>query len=107
MNSFEIWRAKPEGFERAHYFVILSGQERCANPYTQQYNALGCFTLRGKPGKLDIILNGADGLDHPTACQCDFFYILPKTSLLEKKGVVSFERQTKIKELIRNIFRLH
>ena len=107
MNPFEIWRAKPEGFARAHYFVIISGQERCASAQVQQYNGLACFTLRGQPGKLDVVLNGADGLDCPTACQCDFFYVLPKTSMIDMKGSVSFERQRQIKERIRNIFRLH
>jgi hypothetical protein len=107
MNQFEIWRAKPDGFPRAHYFVIISGQERCADVRTQQYNALGCFTLHGKPNKLDVVLNGSDGLDCPTACQCDFLYVLPKTALLEQKGVVAFERQGQIKERLRNIFRLH
>jgi hypothetical protein len=107
MNQFEIWRAKPEGFPRAHYFVIISGQERCEDARTQQYNALACFTLRGNPTKLDVVLNGADGLDCRTACQCDFLYVLPKASLLERKGSVSFERRQQIKEHIRNILRLN
>jgi hypothetical protein len=25
-RQFEIWKAKPHGFESAHYFVIISGK---------------------------------------------------------------------------------
>jgi len=105
-RQFEIWKAKPQGLEQAHYFVIISGNERCANDKLAALNGLACFTLRGEPSKIDVRLNGADGFDRPTVCQCDYWFPLPKSSLKEKLGVVGFERQQQIKTRLREIFRL-
>ncbi len=106
-RQFEIWLARPQGFEQAHYFVIISGNERCANDKLSAVNGLACFTLRGEPSKIDVRLNGADGFERPTVCQCDYLFPVPKSSLKEKLGVVGFERQRQIKTRLREIFRLH
>jgi mRNA-degrading endonuclease toxin of MazEF toxin-antitoxin module len=107
MRQFEIWKAQPAGFESPHYFVIISGDERCQAARQVFVNGLACFTLRGQPSPLEVRLNGADGFDHATVCQCDFLYSLQKSQLKEKLGTVGYERQQQIKERIRNIFRLH
>jgi hypothetical protein len=106
MNQFEIWRAKPYGFSVAHYFVIISGMERCQNEKLAFVNGLGCFTLRGQPKRVDVVLNGADGFDHPIVCDCSYFYSLPKAILKESTGTVSFERQQVLKLRLREVFRL-
>ena len=107
MNQFEIWKAKPEGFGTAHYFVIISGNERCQAARQVLVNGLACFTLRGQPSPLEVRLNGADGFDHATVCQCDFLYSLPKSQLHEKLGSVGHERQQQIKQRLRDVLRLH
>jgi hypothetical protein len=106
MKQFEVWKAKPEGFAQAHYFVIISSDERCQNERLLYVNGLACFTLRGQPKKVDVVLNGADGFERPTACDCGYFYPLLKSCLINESGTVVFERQRQIKTLIREIFRL-
>lgn len=107
MNQFEIWKARPEGFGTAHYFVLISGTERCQNPQLAYVNGLLCVTLRGQPKRVDVVLNGADGLDHATVCDCSYFYSLPKSQLKEKLGTVGHERQQQIKQRLRDVLRLH
>jgi hypothetical protein len=74
LRQFEIWKAKPPGFEHAHWFVIISSNERCLNDRFKSLNGLACFTLRGEALKTDVRLNGADGFERPTICQCDYFF---------------------------------
>ena len=68
IRQWEIWKSKPEGFERDHWFVVISGQERLDAPKFNQINGLVCYTLRGQPASTDIVLNAADGFGAPTLC---------------------------------------
>lgn len=106
-RQFEIWKAKPAGFETAHWFVISSGAEWCADARQMAVNGLACFSLRGESTKLDVRLNGADGFERPTVCQCDYLFPLPKSSLRDKIGAVGYERQQQIKARLREILRLN
>ena len=100
-RQFEIWKSTPPGFETPHYFVIISSQERCDNERLIALNGLACFTLRGDPAKVDVRLNGADGFERPTVCQCDYLFALQRSALKEKLGTVTFERQLQIKARLR------
>ena len=104
-RQFDIWKCKPTGFEKAHWFVIISPNEICTDERELAVNGLACFSLRGNALKTDVRLNGADGFDHPTVCGCDFFYSLPKAGLHESIGPVTSERRTQIARLIREVFR--
>ena len=106
MRQWEIWKARPPGFETDHWFVIVSGQERCASTRRLQINGLACFTLRGNLSPTDVLLDSADGFDGPTACQCDFQYPLEKLKLHSGLGSVSWERQQQIKSKIKELLRL-
>ena len=106
IRQWEIWKCRPDGFEKEHWFVIASGQERCDAPRHLLVNGLACWTLRGQPLDSDVRLNGADGFDSPTVCQCDFIYALPKARLHSSLGPVSFERQQQIKSKIKEVLRL-
>jgi hypothetical protein len=106
VRPFEVWKAMPPGFERAHWFVIVSPAELCAAPSELQVNGLACFSLRGQPAAIDVRLNGADGFAGPTVCACDFFYPLDKAKLHDGLGPVSWERQQQIKATIKAVFRL-
>jgi mRNA-degrading endonuclease toxin of MazEF toxin-antitoxin module len=106
MRQWEIWKARPPGFERDHWFVIVSGQERCEEPRQLLVNGLACWTLRGDPRKVEVRLNGADGFEVPTVCQCDFLYSLPKNALHTKLGTVTWERQQHIKSKLKEVLRL-
>lgn len=106
VRQWEIWKCKPEGFERDHWFVILSNQERCDAERLLMVNGLACFSLRGEPRKTEVRLNGADGFDGPTVCQCDFVYPLVKVKLHTRLGSVGWERQMQIKSRLKEVLRL-
>jgi hypothetical protein len=106
MRQWEIWKARPTAFERDHWFVLISPQERLDSPRHLQINGLGCFTLRGTPLKSDVRLNSADGFDLPTVCQCSLIYFLMKSQLREPLGIVTWERQQQIKAKLKEVFRL-
>lgn len=63
LRQWEIWKCNPPGFERDHWFIIISAQERLDHPHRLLVNGLACYKLQGEPKKLDIRLNGADGFD--------------------------------------------
>jgi hypothetical protein len=106
IRQWEVWKCKPMGFEKEHWFVIISGQERLDDPRYPQVNGLACFTLRGQPQKIDVRLNGADGFESPTVCQCDLLYFIDKSKLHSSLGMISWERQQQIKELIKHTLRI-
>ncbi len=104
MKQWEIWKGKPAGFEKDHWFVLISNNERISS--RTQINGLACFSLRGDPLPADVRLNSADGFSAATVCQCDLFYLLDKTKLQSPLGLVSWERQQQIKQRIRELLRL-
>ena len=106
IRQWEVWKCRPPGFEKDHWFVIVSGQERLDSARHQQINGLACFTLRGETLKTDVRLNGADGFESLTVCQCDLLFFLDKTRLHSPLGVVSWERQQQIKSKLKEVFRL-
>jgi len=106
IRQWEIWKARPPGFEKDHWFVIVSGQERLDSPRHNQVNGLACFTLRGEPLKTDVRLNGADGFETATSCQADLLYFLDKAKLHSPLGTVSLERQQQLKSKIKEVLRL-
>src|SRR5439155_2133714 len=101
-----VWKARPFGIEKDHWFVILSGEERLQSRLHGQINGLACFTLRGSFRSTDVRLNAADGFQTATACQCDLIYFLQKSRLDSHIGTVSYERQQAIKRKLIEIFRL-
>lgn len=106
IRQWEVWKSRPPGFERDHWFVILSGQERLDSPRHHQVNGLACYTLRGPPLKSDVRLNSADGFEAATVCQCDLVFLLDKTKLQSRIGLVSWERQQAIKARLKEVLRI-
>ena len=60
IHQWEVWKSAPPGFGKAHWFVIVTSQERLDSNRVA-VNGLACYTLRGNPEKTDVRLNGADG----------------------------------------------
>jgi hypothetical protein len=81
-------------------------QERCDNPCQLLVNGLACFSLRGSPDKVEVRLNTADGFAAPSACDCDFVYVLEKSKLHSLIGMVSWERKQAIKARLKEVLRL-
>ena len=92
IRQWEIWKARPIGMGKDHWFVILSGEDRLRSSNHSQVNGLACFTLRGPLSSTDVQLNSADGFEAPTACQCDLLYFIDKSKLHSRVGQVSYER---------------
>jgi hypothetical protein len=66
IRQWEIWKAKPAGFETAHWFVILSCAERLDSNRTA-INGLACYTLRAHAAaSTDVRLNSTDGFSAAT-----------------------------------------
>jgi hypothetical protein len=105
LHQFEVWKARPPRFERDHWFVLISNEERCNEPRQLLVNGLACFTLRGGLLKSEVGLNSADGFAAPTACQCDFLYTLEKSKLHSSQGLISWERQQAIKARLKEVLR--
>ncbi len=106
IRQWEVWKSRPVGFERDHWFVIISGQERCHEPKQIAVDGLACFSYRGSQRKSEVKLNSADGFPQPTLCQCVFIYSLAKSGLHDCVGSVTWERQQQIKKTITEVFRL-
>jgi hypothetical protein len=106
VRQWEIWKARPPGFEKDHWFVVVSGQERLDSSRHPQINGLACYTLRGNALKTDVVLDRADGFDSATVCQCDLLFFLDKTKLHSPLGSVSWERQQQLKSRLKEVFRL-
>ena len=105
IHQWEVWKTRPPGFEADHWFVIISGQERCDEPRQLMVNGLACFTPRGGLRRSEVQLNGADGFSAPTACQCDYVYCLEKSKLHSGQGLVSWQRQQQIKSIVKAVLR--
>ena len=95
MKPWDIYTWVFPGAE-AHPAVILGTETRLANK--PKVNVLFCSSKRAtrKPGPLEILLDGADGLDWETLCKCDLVFAVPKDQLTRKRGSVAQERRRQI-----------
>ncbi len=105
-RQWEVWKTKPAGFQRDHWFVLISGEERLDASQYHQVNGLVCYTLRGEPLSTDVRLNSADGFQAPTVCQCDLVFLLDKRQLHPSLGMISWERQQAIKSKLKETLRV-
>lgn len=94
MRQWDIYLC-PFEQERPHPVVLVSSDERCANPDLQHVNGLICTSLRlDRPlRKREFLLDRDDGLDWPTAVRCDIVYVLEKAKLTQRRGQVSPARR--------------
>lgn len=91
-----------------HPAVVISSDERCANPDLSHVNALICTSLRvTRPlKKHEAMLDAADGLDWETAVRCDVIQLLPKASFAAPRGRVSPARQVVLARKLAECLRL-
>lgn len=87
---------QPPGWPEPHPAVIVSHPNRVANK--QEVNVLMCSTKPAtRPAKADeVILDQSDGLDWPTLCRCDLFFLVSKSDLKGRRGAVCEERRKQI-----------
>jgi mRNA-degrading endonuclease toxin of MazEF toxin-antitoxin module len=95
MKSWDIYTYD---FENAgsHPAVIVSHPDRVAR--SAWVNVLLCTSQRANrsPNETEVRLNGADGLDWETLCRCDALWLVEKTKLRNRRGIVSPVRRRQI-----------
>jgi hypothetical protein len=103
-KQFEVWRFNfPTKGENP--VVLISPPDFCNQSIV---NVLYCTSQRQSrsPKPFEVLLNGVDGMDWETFCDCSMFWSVPATSLFGKRGVVCLERRRAIRAKLRDVFRL-
>jgi mRNA-degrading endonuclease toxin of MazEF toxin-antitoxin module len=79
-----------------HPVVVISNNALCAKG--KFVNVLKCVTVRGarEASVVEVLLNGADGLDHKSLCSCDVSYLVNKADLNKPLGKVTTARRRAI-----------
>jgi mRNA-degrading endonuclease toxin of MazEF toxin-antitoxin module len=103
-KQFDVWRFNFPG-RGEHPVVIISHDDFCAGAVV---NVLYCTSQRQSraPKPYEVSLNGADGMDWETFCDCSTFFSVPAAALFNKRGRVSLERRRALRSKIRDVFRL-
>jgi hypothetical protein len=104
-EQFDIWRYNfPEKGE--HSVVLVSHPDLCAR--AEYINVLYCTSQRQSrpPKPYEVMLNGGDGFEWETFCNCWVMYLVPSEALFGKRGRVSLERRRVIRAKISDVFRL-
>ena len=104
-SQFDVWDYSfPD--KGPHPVVLISHPDRCARG--KWVNVLFCTSQRQsraiKP--FEVMLNGADGLDWETFCDCSIMWVAESDALTRRRGSVSEERQREIKAHLRDFFLL-
>jgi mRNA-degrading endonuclease toxin of MazEF toxin-antitoxin module len=105
-DQFEVWRYVFPEKGGEHPVVLISHPDICAR--AKVVNVLFCTSQRQsrKPHPGEVMLNGADGLDWETFCDCSVIYAVKSDLLFNKRGRVTLERRRAIRALVRDMFLL-
>ena len=104
-DQFEVWRFNfPDKGE--HPVVLVSHPDICAR--SKVVNVLYCTSQRQsrRPKPYEVMLNGADGMDWETFCDCSVMYAVRSDQLFNKRGRVTLERRRAIRATLRDMFLL-
>ena len=105
-DQFDVWRFEfPEKGELP--VVLISHPDRCARGAL--INVLFCTSQRQSraPYPYEVLLNGTDGMDWETFCDCSILYTIPSAKLVGRRGRVSLERRRQIRTKVRDLLRLN
>lgn len=86
-----------------HPAVVLSGENTLEDPRQLRFNVL-LGTKKPPPaanGPHQVLLNGADGLDHLTQVDCSLVYVARRSSVIRMAGTVGTERRREIQRKVR------
>ena len=72
-------------------------------------NVLFCTSQRQSRAHYpyEVLLNGTDGMDWETFCDCSILYTIPSAKLFGCRGRVSLERRRQIRAKVRELLRLN
>jgi mRNA-degrading endonuclease toxin of MazEF toxin-antitoxin module len=105
-DQFDVWRYDFPDKGGEHPVVLISHPDICARAAV--VNILFCTSQRQnrRPYPHEVMLNGEDGMDWETFCDCSCFYAVKSADLLGKRGHVTVERRRQIRAKVRDIFLL-
>ena len=91
-----------------HPAVVASRTDVCRDARKSTVNILYGSTKRPAvlAGATDVVLNGADGLEGPTAFNCDHLFTITKASIEARYGSVTIERRRALSRTIHRAFAL-
>ncbi len=91
-----------------HPAVIFSPDVAAANPDIARLNVFIVTSVRAgyQPGRYDVMLNGADGLDHLSRVRVSPILEVMKVCLGRTRGSLSAMRQKVLVRKIREVYRL-
>jgi hypothetical protein len=86
--------------------VLISHPDICAR--SAVVNVMFCTSQRQSrmPYPHEVMLNGEDGMDWETFCDCSCLYAVKSADLFGKRGHVTLERRRRIRANIRSLFLL-
>ena len=104
-DQFDIWRFDFPG-KGEHSVILISHPDVCAR--ASFVNVLYCTSQRQSrpPKPYEVMLNGSDGFDWETFCDCKTIYLVESAKLFGRRGRVSQERRRAIRGKLRDVFRL-
>lgn len=105
-DQFDVWRYVFDEKGGEHPVVLISHPDICAR--AKVVNVLFCTSQRQsrQPKPFEVMLNGADGMDWETFCDCSTIYAVRSDALFGKRGHVGLERRRAIRSTIRDLFLL-
>lgn len=91
-----------------HPAIVLSPAEVASSPKIDRVNVLYGTTKRPAGGLLpgQILLDEADGCDHPTVFDCLLFPVVKKAAIVAIIGHVSTERRRHLGKTLASVLRL-
>jgi hypothetical protein len=91
-----------------HPGVVLSAPEWCADERKLRLNVLACSKRVPAEGVRphQVLLNGADGLEFPSVCGCEFFHVIARDGVHAVIGRVSPVRRRAIGRKLNEVLRL-
>lgn len=105
-DQFDVWRYRFPDKGGEHPVILISHPDICARAAV--VNVLFCTSQRQnrRPHHYEVLLNGEDGMDWETFCDCTCLYAVKSAALFGKRGHVTLERRRQISAKIRDLFLL-
>jgi len=106
-DQFEVWRYVFPEKGGEHPVVLISHPDICGR--SEVVNVLFCTSQRQsrQPKDHEVLVNGSDGMDWETFCNCAVIYAVKSSSLFSKRGRVTPERRRAIRSKLRDLFLLN
>ena len=105
-DQFDVWRYVFPDKGGEHPVVLISHPDICAR--SAVVNVIFCTSQRQsrRPYPHEVMLNGEDGMEWETFCDCSCLYAVKSADLFGIRGHVTLERRRQIRAKIRSIFLL-